>query len=282
MKISCSNNISPNFNAGLTSSMKSEISRCDIKKVSHYLARNGVYTDFKDNKTAAWCSFVALSIIKSLNSHFHAGFCFPRGIIVDDFNKMVDTVDKTAIGFTNFFPSKIYPKSDKIIHDRVVFLNNFEGRNSENGNLFWDCIDEVADMAYAKNLAATNHFLEPFLHELFHVVHENNMLKSMSGTELLEKICRIKNPEAIKAFQKKYQNIFKSLCGYAALDPLETVACDLSKRCIDSVNKDSFMPEKDFIKNSPYGEMNFIKQIFKTPKAYKQDKALRQFWNGEF
>ena len=49
-------NYNLNFHAGLTSAMKSEINSVDTAKISNYLQRQGIQSDFKDNRILALCS----------------------------------------------------------------------------------------------------------------------------------------------------------------------------------------------------------------------------------
>ena len=71
----------------------------------------------------------------------------------------------------------------------------------------------------------------------------------------------------------------KELCSYASLNPIETVACDFSKRIIKSLDKNSLLPQYNFIDKSPYRRRTPV-DIFKKEK--NMEKTLRNFWNGKF
>ena len=60
--------INPNFRAGLTSAMRSEIRSVDAAKVSEALQKQGIQSDFKGNKMLAWCSLKSVEIINEINN----------------------------------------------------------------------------------------------------------------------------------------------------------------------------------------------------------------------
>lgn len=84
-------------------------------------------------------------------------------------------------------------------------------------------------------------------------------------------------PDFISKFQEKYKNQFSNICEYANSNWIETVACDLSRRVMASLDKEKLIPQFDFIKNSPYRKMNFIQFL----RMISQNKELHKFWNGK-
>ena len=79
--------INPNFRAGLTSAMRSEIRSVDVAKVSEALQKQGIQSDFKGNKMLAWCSLKSVEIINEINKRFGVKLGLPKGIFVEDFTK---------------------------------------------------------------------------------------------------------------------------------------------------------------------------------------------------
>ena len=69
----------------------------------------------------------------------------------------------------------------------------------------------------------------------------------------------------------------KRICEYAATNPLESVACDLAKRGINSIDKESLLPKNNLLKSSPYEKKIFLAQV----KASEINKMLKQVWNGK-
>ena len=111
-----------------------------------------------------------------------------------------------------------------------------------------------------------------------HVVHENNLLFKLGGTKLLNNLNLIKNPYFLLEFSKKYGKLFSKICHYASSNPLETVACDLSKRSIQNIDKETMLPKKNLFVSTPYTKKTFLTKKRET----KNDMLLRNFWNGNF
>ena len=269
------NNIS--FNSGLTSRMKSEILHCDVNKISNELTKSGIISDFKGNKVIAWCMFKSLQIINNLNKNYHLNLTLPRGIIVEDFNKLKIS-QKKAFGFCNVAPTKLY-QEDIITPDKVIFFNSF-GENTISGkNPVWDNIEEVASEHYEKSITTTDFFLEIFLHELSHSFHLGNMLKKMDGEEYIKRLKRSFSPKFLEKFHLKYDKLLTPICDYAATNPMEAIACDAAGKIVKTLDKNNLTPNADFIIKSPYTPkrtLNFF------TKESPTDSILRKFWNGIF
>lgn len=245
---STSNNFS--FKAGLTNQLKREIATCDVTKVSSYFSKYKITSDFQNNKTVAWCVLKCFEILKSLNQKYNVNLGYPNGIFVEDFNKL--NIDKTGVlGFTNFAPTKLYLNKDSIIPEKTIFFDKLD----------WNKIDEIADENYTFGTSTTDFFLETFLHEFTHVVHENNLLNNKSGADVIKFLLTMLNSDFINSFQKKYSNFIRTICNYALENPLETVACDISKRIISCIDKNTLLPQYNFIDTSPYKKLPLLKKI---------------------
>ena len=238
------NNLNLSFKAGLTRSMVADIKSCNIKRIASKFDQFGVETNFNNNKFVAWCSLKCFEIIQKLN------LGIPRAIFVEDFNKL-NIIEQGALGFTNFAPTKLYLNNDSITQEKTIFFNK----------LNWENIDEISDENFKFGITTTDFFLETFLHEFAHVIHENNLLDKKNGSNVIAFLQKMLNPKFIETFQIKYANILKSICNYASENPLETVACDLSKRILNNIDKSTLKPRNNFIHSSPYQNFSIIKKI---------------------
>ena len=268
-----------NFRAGMTKAIRQEINSVDVNKISNMLFReNGIVSDFKQNKVAAWCSLKCVELIQALNKNYNLKLGLPKGVFVEDF-KELHINDRIATGTTNILPTMLYENSNEIVPENTIFFNEFKGLNHKNGNEYWDKIDKWADINFDEHISATDFFMEIFIHEFAHVIHNNNLLKNMSMPKLAEKLKLTQNPIYLRKFQDKYENRLDKICTYASSHPFEAVACDLSKRIINNIDKDSFEINKNIISQSPYERTNFITRKLK----YKDilDKLLNSIWRGK-
>lgn len=259
-----------NFKAGLTLQMKKDIATCDPIKISYYLNRHSIQSDFKNDKTVAWCVLKCYELLKSFNKQFNLNLGFPNGIFVEDFNKL-NIAKQGTLGFTNFAPTKLYLNNDSIIQEKTIFFDK----------LNWGKIDEISDENFKFGITTTDFFLETFLHEFTHVIHEDNLLSKKSGSKVIAFLQKMLNPQFIETFCIKYESILKSMCNYASENPLETIACDLSKRIINSIDKNTFKSQNDFMHSSPYQNFSMIKKICMLYDK-KQDESLllNKIWIG--
>ena len=273
MKIQNSN---INFQAGLTRSMRQEIEHTDIAKVAEYFRKNNVEADFKNNKTIAWSSLKVFDIIQTINTLFNLKLGLPKQILVEDFNNL-KLPQKYAFGILNFAPTKLYENQDIVVPEKTVIFNEFKDYNYSSGNKIWDKIDEIGDFGYEHKMSSTDFFLETIFHGFAHAIHEENLINTLGGNKLIELLEKTLTPDFISKFQEKYKNQFSNICEYANSNWIETVACDLSRRVMASLDKEKLIPQFDFIKNSPYRKMNFIQFLRMT----SQNKELHKFWNGK-
>ncbi len=200
----------------------------------------------------------------------------PKGIFVEDFGKL-NISEKKAAGLLNFAPTKLYSDKDIIVSEKTVFFNEHSPFNHKNGNFFWDNIDTISDRNFETNFSATDFFLDTFLHEFAHAAHEDNLMNKYNGKRLVNLLQKCLSPQNIQNFQTKYKDLFSKICQYADTNPLDTVACDLSKRIIESLDKNLLVVQNNFIKNSPYRRFS----LFGTPFDELQQK-LREYWKGNF
>ena len=98
----------------------------------------------------------------------------------------------------------------------------------------------------------------------------------MSGEKFIKTIIEALKEENIENLQKKFIN-FQNICLYALTSPIEFVACDLAKRTIENINKNTLTVEKNFIPKSPFAKNSISSLFLKKDEVFRQTK---NFWNG--
>lgn len=274
-----SNSIS--FQAGLTKQIKNEIVSSDVKRISDYISKNGIPNDFKGNKLIAWCSLKCLEIIKTLNKEYNLRLGLPKGIFVEDF-KLLNVSNQYSAGVTNFAPSQLYFKKRTVIPEKTIFFNEFKGFNYSGGNEYWDRIDLTADANFDDKISATDFFMEIFFHEFAHAIHEENLIKKLGGEKTVKAIKKSLRSDYTQHFRAKNETLLNTICEYASSNPFEAVACDLSKRFIENVNKNKLTIDQNFISRSPYRKHNFFLLPFTKTETNPLSDLLRKCWNGKF
>lgn len=268
------NNKTINFQAGLTSKMKSEIRACDVNKITKSIINNNIAADFKNNKVLAWCTLKSFEIINFLNKNYGLKLGFPRGVVVEDF-RILKNVNPDAEAFCTTTPMDLYG-IDYTIPENVVFINEYPRYTYKNGNFYWDKIDEISDMNYENHLAPTDSFMHVFLHEFSHAIHNTNLLETVGLKSYMDLILKVLDKDFIASFQQKYSDMFSVLCPHATTTPYEAVACDLGKRLTQDLDTKTLMPLKNPLLNSPY----VINPIIIVENEY--EKTLRNLFNGNF
>ena len=177
-------NINPNFRAGLTSAMRSEIKAVDVAKVSEALQKQGIQSDFKGNKMLAWCSLKSVEIINEINKRFGAKLGLPKGVFVEDFSQQ-SFLEKDSFGFINLVPTKKY-EIHEVTPEKTIFFNEFPEFNYQGGNHFWEKLNEAADKMFESGSSTSDFFLEPVFHEFAHAMHESNLIKNLNPMEKIK------------------------------------------------------------------------------------------------
>ena len=270
MKIS--NKYSPNFQAGLTKQIQSEIKRCDIKKISKAFTRAGIETDFKNNKTIAWCSLKCLKIFKNL------GLPLPKGVFVEDFNKL-NIGDLNVSAFNNVLPTFLYKDNNEITEGQTIFFNEFVQENFSGGNRYWDNIDKISDEDYDLDESSTSHFLYTFLHEFAHSAHEGNLINLIGAKKMSDFFLKSYNPEYCFQYQTKFKKLLSNICHCATISPVESVACDLPEKIVKKMNN-SLDIEPNFVLDTPYKNYSFFRRFFGIELNDTKESLLKNIWNG--
>lgn len=267
-----------NFKAGLTKQMRQEILSCKTEKITQEFFKHGIPTDFKNNKVIAWGSLKCLELINYLNKQFNLNLSLPKGVFVEDFCNL--EVRKTgSTGFCNLLPSELYQGSEEVVSENTIFFNSSPVGNET----IWENIDAEADRLKAESLSETDFFLDIFLHEFAHAMHGGNIIKKMGFRSFENLMESITTRQFYRNFQEKYSEIIEnSSCSYATSHPMETIACDLPKRIIDSLNKDTLVPTRNFAIDSPYLDESLTGIPLSPCKDEMYEQMIKRFWNGEF
>lgn len=286
------------FEAGLTPKMWQEIQGTDVLSISNKLAKKGIPTDFQGNKIIAWCSDKSVEIFEQLNKQFGTNFRLPKGIYVEDFNKL-NIDDSNLFGFCNAFPTELKKSSTEIIDGGTLWFNSFETAlkdvpQCDKWAYDWNNINEITDKRFAKKSIPTDHFLYTPIHEFAHNTHEFHILglltnanENNAGNMLLELFELTKNPKYIAKFKQKNERVLSGVCKNATIDPAEAIACDIPRHILSSLDKDSLMLVKNPFKGAKYYRQDSHKPSLMSATQYlsknvKLNNLLRNFWNGKF
>ncbi len=266
------------FKAGLTKQIKNEINSCNTQKISNELLKLNIKSDFKENKVIAWCALQCTKLIMEINNRYGLNLALPNGIFVEDFN-LLNVNNRDALGFMNFAPTFLHSDKKIITPEKTIFFNEFKDKNYKGGNRLWEQTDEIADSKFENRSATTDFFLETFLHEFAHVIHEGNIqIKIHNGLDLVNIIASMQNGEN-PAFKKLQSKISARICQYATTNQLEMTACDLTKRILDNASRNTLQPIDNFTRNSPYKVKNIFREIFTLNNTFNE--LLQNTWNGK-
>lgn len=254
------------FSGGLTQGIKREIHSVNPYKVEQIMANNNINADFENNKIIAWCCAKALEIIKKLNLRLG----LPANIFVKDLNTL-NCQDLSIYAFTNFLPCRITKNSDEITPAvSIIFNKDFN----------WEYLDEASDYEfYDAHNTATDFFLEPFLHEFGHIAHERHLIDKFGTVRTVQSLVNLTEETTVDKYQTRFSIKEKDLCGCAKASPLELIACDLSKRIINCIDRNRMALDKNSFISSPYQRFFDIVSLFR--KYSLQDLLINNFYNGK-
>lgn len=259
------------FGGGLTPKIMQEIHKTDVVAISSKLVQKGIPNDFKGDKVLAWCCDKTVDIFQQLNQRFGLKLALPQGIYVEDFRKL--NVDNPQMyGFCNLAPFELRKGFSEDVPSRILFFNSLHK---------WEDIDSISDRRYKEKFASTDFFLDIPFHEFVHSAQEDRLLDLYDDEILLEKLLSLTDPKQIEMYQKKYGDKVSRISNYALNSPLDAVACDLSRRIANSINKVNLTPTKNPFAGSPYQDNVSSFQKLQL-KLNPLNNILKKFWNGEF
>lgn len=272
MKIQSTTNNFCNFKAGMSKKVLSEISHVDCSKIEKkLLEENCINADFANNKIIAWSVAKVVELLSEMQAKYKRPFFTPIQIKTEALIKYGKEEDKNiSYGFTNFLP-KLFDKTTNEITPgmSIIFNKDFP----------WEKLDEISDMDFAKKQTATNHFLESFLHEFFHIIHEGHILSKYPADEAALKITDLASSNKINFFQKNYGELISAdICNYAQESPFDLIACDMSKRFISSLDEQNKLTKNPFAK-SPYSSFYAFIKLLK--KENQLEDLVYNIYNGQ-
>ena len=272
MKIQSTTSNYYSFKAGMSKKVLSEISHVDCAKVQRNIwAENSIEADFANNKIIAWSVAKVVELLTELQKKYNQPFFAPIQIKTASLEKYGMEKDKNGLyGFTNFLPQKFDKNSDEITPAMSIIFNK---------DFAWEKLDEISDIDFAKNQTATDHFLESFLHEFFHVFHEGHLLSKYTTEKAISKLKDLSDCNRSQNFQNKYGDLISEvICNYAKESPFDLVACDMSKRFISSLDNQNLLKENPF-ENSPYSKFYSFIKLFR--KQNQLDDLINSVYNGQ-
>ena len=151
--------------------------------------------------------------------------------------------------------------TNKIYPETTIFFNS-ESK--------WENLDDIADEQYINNYNSTDLFINIILHEFIHAAHFKNLLAKLGTNKYSTKIinaCNMQN-------NCVPYNISKQLGKYSSFNPLETIACDITKRICDTLDKTSLLPPFNPLKNSPYDNLSGFEKLHYLLFEDKSKKTL--------
>ena len=249
----------------MTRAVISEIKSTDCSKVEKLFAKKGINSDFDGNKIVAWSTLKVSELLTKLQKSFGVKFDFPANIIVESFSKYKKiNHDRNVAGFTNFLPVKL-KDDESIVPPMTIFFNQ---------DFPWRYIDGLSDLSFKDKDTVTDNFLEPFIHEFGHIIHEGNLLRKLPVNDV---------PKTVDLFSQnkipeKYANTVKEeTCSYAASNFLELIACDICKRFLSGLDSNLEI-KRNLFSASPYDRFYKYKTVFDKQNPY--DKLVLNTYNG--
>lgn len=274
------------FKAGLTPKFMREIQTSKITEINNKFAKRGIITDFKENKVIAWCCDKTTEIFEQLNQKYNLKLSLPKGIFIENFKDLNLDSAKTY-GFCNLFPTHIKKNSNEIVPSRTLFFNSFEDssttKTSNEWLQDWNFINEISDIRHITKQSASDFFLDIFIHEFIHAAHEDRLIKKIGTKDLSTTLAKIKDKKQTKEYFQKYGEKVSEICNYAANNPLDAIACDISRLIANCLDKETLLPVKNPFTKSPYEHLSFFKRInIRLCKDRTLKEILKDFWNGKF
>lgn len=257
------------YTGGLNKQMVSEIKRTNISSIENRLNTQGINADFAGNKFIAWSSLKVTELVNNLNKKFHLNIELPRNIFVKNLTELHTDDTAVSYGITNFLPCRLYKNNNDIMPAMTVIFNK---------EFPWHMVDEISDYEYHTKNTTSNFFLESFIHEFSHIAHEGNLLNKFGVDDTVKKLVALNNPNNNNRYKLIYGSLAKeNICNYAQECLFDLTACDMSKRIIDKLDKNTITPFDNPFKNSPYEKIKF--NLF--PQIGTLSKLLKKNYNGD-
>jgi hypothetical protein len=265
-----------------------EIQTADVLEISKRLKDKGIPSYFEDNKFAAWCFDKTTTIFEQLK-RFQSKLALPTGIQAKDFWDL-NIKGKYLAAFCNLTPTRLEKNSRNETPAGIIFFNTFKTERrmatpSTKWIYNWDNVDQIADANYFIGHSSTDHFLSTFIQEFSHNAHINRASEKIGGDALVDKIRLFNDEKRMQEYRQKYGGKLSQICNHALENPLEAVACDMTRVITDVLDTDTLMPTRDPFIGTPYENLSFLQKVDITDYTDEQrplKEILRRFWNGKF
>lgn len=264
-----------NFGAGWSAKIEREIINCKIPDIADTFEKQGIETDFKDNKVIAWCSLKTLEIFNELNQKYKLNLKLPKAVYVEDFSKLHEQ-NPEEYGICNWYPGYLKKDSDKIYPERTVIFNSFNDDKYEHN---WANIDSIAENLYQNRIMSTPHFLSTPIHEFSHAVQNGYLFDRFNEEDFLKRVRTLINPQNCNLFKQKYGGFLTSISTKAEQKPLEAVADDMTQKISKALSFDTLHFGYNPFIFSSYPKNSIVGKLLSFKKS---DNILSRIWNGEF
>lgn len=156
------------FKSGLTGKIIKDIKNTDIYKQELDFAERGIQADFLNSKTICANFAYVSDILDEISGRYKLPFHYnPPAIQVYKKNELIEQQKNTS-GFC-------IPDSREVIKGESKYIGSSIFMDKNANGLFTNNL--LADLNYLTNWHPSSHFLSTTLHEWFHCIHINLILK---------------------------------------------------------------------------------------------------------
>lgn len=169
MKIKKINSENTNFKSGLTRKIIMDIKSVDIAKKELEFAKEGIQADFCNSKTICANFAYASDILAEISNRYKLPFHYnPPAIQVYSNKDLIEKVDN-ASGFC-------IPDTKEIIKEKPAYIGGSIFMDKKINGLYINNL--LTNFNHFVNWHPSSHFLSTTLHEWFHCIHINLILKN--------------------------------------------------------------------------------------------------------
>lgn len=239
------------FQSGLNNNLIRLQSTFNCKQAEEYLNKQGIKSDFLQNKPMALSINLAASILNRLNNAFSFFYFWSPNINV--YNKEALLLDSNLYHFC-------IPECKKVLSNKPEF---------EKASIFYsdiknlEALDFQAEQAHKYKIKPSSHFLTDIIHEMMHAIYVNKIYQKY-GDNAFSILQNLQN----KHFGKKENEVIGDILGKAATEPLnqyhEVFADTFTKAVCNSLDEKDCMPCKnpfDLFKEYPKEFISIIRKI---------------------
>lgn len=239
------------FKAGLNNNVVRLQHVFDCKFAEKYLQKQGINSNFLNNKSLALATNIAVDILNKLHSTFDFFYFWSPSINV--YNTKDLLLDNDLYHFC-------IPEQKNVLTNHPTF---------EPASIFYSNVSSLEELDFqseqAKKLGLknTNHYLADIIHEMMHAVYLNTIYKKYGKKSLL-----VLQKLEQKCFTPEENEVIKNVIGQYATNPLnqyhEVFADTFTKSICDSISTNEILPMEnplDKFKKYPKEFINIMKKV---------------------